>query len=92
VTTDNLLEEMTLRQLRRVASACGVSRYSRMRKSQLLEEIQKIQSTQSTHTPSTQLEAQLAVGFTQWLRRKSDRFTSSRSSMGLCLLGYPDRT
>ena len=61
MTPDNSLEEMTLRQLRRVASACGVSRYSRMRKSQLLEEIQKIQSTQSTHTPSTQLEAQLAV-------------------------------
>jgi uncharacterized protein len=60
VTTDNALEEMTLRQLRRVASACGVSRYSRMRKSQLLEEIQKIQS-KSTHTQSTQLEAQLTV-------------------------------
>ncbi len=61
MTTDNSLEEMTLRQLRRVASACGVSRYSRMRKSQLLEEIQKIQSTQTTHNPSTQLEAQLEV-------------------------------
>jgi uncharacterized protein len=60
VTTDNL-DDMTLRQLRRVASACGVSRYSRMRKSQLLEEIQKIQSNQTTHSPSTQLEAQLAV-------------------------------
>ena len=44
MTKDNTLEEMTLRQLRRVASVCGVSRYSRMRKSQLLEEIQKIQS------------------------------------------------
>ncbi len=60
MTTDNL-DDMTLRQLRRVASACGVSRYSRMRKSQLLDEIQKIQSTQTTHSPSTQLEAQLAV-------------------------------
>jgi uncharacterized protein len=60
VATDNTLAEMTLRQLRRVASVCGVSRYSRMRKSQLLEEIQKIQS-KSTHTPSTQLEAQLEV-------------------------------
>ena len=61
VAIDNTLEEMTLRQLRRVASACGVSRYSRMRKSQLLEEIQKAQSSQSTHISSTQLEAQLAV-------------------------------
>ncbi len=33
------LEEMTLRQLRRVASACSVSRYSRMRKSELQEAI-----------------------------------------------------
>ncbi len=41
------LEEMTLRQLRRVASAYGVSRYSRMRKSQLLEEIQKIETTRA---------------------------------------------
>ena len=61
MTTDNTLEEMTLRQLRRVASACGVSRYSRMRKSQLLEEINKVQSTESTQTLSTNLEAQLAV-------------------------------
>jgi uncharacterized protein len=34
------LLEMTLRQLRRVASAVGVSRYSRMRKDQLLDAIQ----------------------------------------------------
>jgi uncharacterized protein len=58
---DNSMEEMTLRQLRRVASACGVSRYSRMRKSQLLEEIQKIQTNQSNQTISTELEAQLTV-------------------------------
>jgi len=34
------LEEMTLRQLRRVASELGISRYSRMRKDQLLASIQ----------------------------------------------------
>jgi uncharacterized protein len=34
------LIEMTLRQLRRVASAVGISRYSRMRKEQLLDAIQ----------------------------------------------------
>lgn len=55
------LEEMTLRQLRRVASAYGVSRYSRMRKEQLLEAIQTIQRMQAGNNPSTQLEAQLAV-------------------------------
>ena len=60
MTIDNTLEEMTLRQLRRVASVCGVSRYSRMRKSQLLEEIQKAQNNKN-NSPSTQLEAQLAV-------------------------------
>jgi uncharacterized protein len=42
------LEEMTLRQLRRVASAYGISRYSRMRKSQLLEEIYKIDRAASS--------------------------------------------
>lgn len=35
------LDEMTLRQLRRVASGYNVSRYSRMRKTQLLESIEK---------------------------------------------------
>ena len=40
------LEDMTLRQLRRVASDCGVSRYSRMRKDQLLAAIQQIQGQQ----------------------------------------------
>jgi len=37
--------EMTLRQLRRVASECAISRYSRMRKSQLLASIQEVQRT-----------------------------------------------
>lgn len=35
------LKDMTLRQLRRVASECNISRYSRMRKSQLLAEVEK---------------------------------------------------
>ncbi len=61
MTTENSLEEMTLRQLRRVASACGVSRYSRMRKAQLLAEIQKVQNNRPTHLLSTQSEAQLEV-------------------------------
>ena len=37
------IEEMTLRQLRRVASEYNISRYSRMRKAQLLAAIQKIE-------------------------------------------------
>jgi uncharacterized protein len=58
------LEEMTLRQLRRVASAYGISRYSRMRKSQLLEEIYKIDraSSSQSHTSDTaQQEALVTV-------------------------------
>jgi uncharacterized protein len=51
------LEEMTLRQLRRVASEYSVSRYSRMRKSQLLEEIRK--AKQSQKLPRTYLRMYL---------------------------------
>lgn len=40
------LEEMTLRQLRRVASELEVSRYSRMRKTELIESIVAIESRQ----------------------------------------------
>jgi uncharacterized protein len=69
MSTDNIpFEEMTLRQLRRVASTYGVSRYSRMRKSQLLEEILKIERSQGTssalHTSDNnalQQEASLTV-------------------------------
>ncbi|MGB8701231.1 MAG: DUF4912 domain-containing protein [Thermosynechococcaceae cyanobacterium] len=46
------LEEMTLRQLRRVASRYGISRYSRMRKDQLLSAIQDIQQ-QDRSAPMT---------------------------------------
>jgi uncharacterized protein len=53
------LEEMTLRQLRKVASECGVSRYSRMRKEQLLAAIEEIQKSQNL-TPR-KLEAQEVV-------------------------------
>ncbi len=37
------IDEMTLRQLRKVASVYNISRYSRMRKAQLLAEIKKIE-------------------------------------------------
>jgi hypothetical protein len=55
------LEEMTLRQLRRVASEYGVSRYSRMRKEQLLGSIEEIQRTRFSANPSRKLEAQEEV-------------------------------
>ncbi|MGF1498283.1 MAG: DUF4912 domain-containing protein [Elainellaceae cyanobacterium] len=61
------LEEMTLRQLRKVASEYGVSRYSRMRKEQLVAAIQEIQrarfpvatapTTTTAHTAQEEVEA-----------------------------------
>ncbi|MGG6263501.1 DUF4912 domain-containing protein [Leptolyngbya sp. AN03gr2] len=61
------LTEMTLRQLRRVASEYGVSRYSRMRKDQLLASIQEIERTRfSTPTPTRTIEAQEAVEATKF--------------------------
>jgi uncharacterized protein len=48
MSTENTpLQEMTLRQLRRVASSYSISRYSRMRKAQLLEEIEKVERSQA---------------------------------------------
>jgi hypothetical protein len=64
------LEEMTLRQLRRVASALGVSRYSRMRKDQLLSAIVALQgeitspSSTPINTPSSTPVSTPAVGET----------------------------
>jgi hypothetical protein len=57
------LEEMTLRQLRRVASEYGISRYSRMRKDQLLQAIQEIERTRfiPSQPLSRSLEAQEEV-------------------------------
>ncbi|AOX01167.1 Rho termination protein [Moorena producens PAL-8-15-08-1] len=52
------LEEMTLRQLRRVASEYSISRYSRMRKARLLAEIQAIERHKRSTTPSPIIEAQ----------------------------------
>ena len=55
-----LLEEMTLRQLRQVASEYGVSRYSRMRKDQLLISIQEAQRRR-VPSPYRLVEAQSEV-------------------------------
>lgn len=55
------LEEMTLRQLRKVASECGVSRYSRMRKSQLMSAIREKQQVKFSSAPPRELEAKAEV-------------------------------
>lgn len=54
------LDEMTLRQLRKVASAYSVSRYSRMRKSQLLAAILEVERSKSLNQSHT-MEAQEVV-------------------------------
>ncbi len=58
------LEEMTLRQLRKVAAELEISRYSRMRKSQLLSDIQTIlmaQESASTQVDRSNSETQEIV-------------------------------
>jgi hypothetical protein len=55
------LEEMTLRQLRKVASEYGISRYSRMRKEQLLASILEVQPTKISLSQTRSLEAQEVV-------------------------------
>ncbi|MEM1368727.1 MAG: DUF4912 domain-containing protein [Cyanobacteria bacterium P01_H01_bin.15] len=52
------LEEMTLRQLRRIASEYGVSRYSRMRKSQLLAEIKEIERSRTVGSQTNPIKIQ----------------------------------
>ncbi|MGB0560420.1 MAG: DUF4912 domain-containing protein [Spirulinaceae cyanobacterium] len=61
------LEEMTLRQLRRIASLYNISRYSRMRKSQLISAIRTLQPTHfnsptvtHSHSSVTQTEVEAA--------------------------------
>ena len=56
------LEEMTLRQLRRIASQCNIFRYSRMRKSQLLAAIeQALQDSASVGVSTTKVQEEQYV-------------------------------
>ncbi len=53
------LEEMTLRQLRKVASDYNISRYSRMRKSQLLDAIrQAVQAEGTNPEPASRINSE----------------------------------
>src|SRR3712207_2615409 len=83
------LEEMTLRQLRRVASEYGVSRYSRMRKSQLLAEIQKIQRTKISTSPSRTVEAQPEVEAAKFELGQEDRTGGTLASVDEALADLP---
>ena len=67
------LEEMTLRQLRKVASELSISRYSRMRKSQLLAEIEQAQHSKFSLSPSRIMEAQEEVEAAKFELGQQDR-------------------
>jgi hypothetical protein len=83
------LEEMTLRQLRKVASECGISRYSRMRKSQLLASIQEVQRTKISVSPSRSLEAQEEVEAAKFELGQEDRLGGELSSVDEGLADLP---
>ena len=84
------LEEMTLRQLRKVASEYGISRYSRMRKSQLLAEIQKIQRTTISINPSRTVEAQPEVEAAKFELGQEDRTGGTLASVDEGLNDLPE--
>jgi len=67
------LDDLTLRQLRRVASEYGVSRYSRMRKDQLVAAIQEIQRNQGVPSSVRQVEAQAVVEAAKFDLGQDDR-------------------
>ncbi len=83
------LEEMTLRQLRKVASELGISRYSRMRKAQLLAEIQKIKRTQISISPSRTVEAQSEVEAAKFELGQEDRTGGTLASVDEGLADLP---
>lgn len=84
------LEDMTLRQLRKVASEYGISRYSRMRKSQLLEAIQEIERQQfGTPNPYSVLEAQEEVEVAKFSLGQEDQMGDALSSVDEGLADLP---
>lgn len=83
-----LLEEMTLRQLRRVASEYGVSRYSRMRKDQLLLSIQAAQRRRLSN-PSRSVEAQAEAETAKFDMGQADRAEVSLTAVDEGLAELP---
>lgn len=83
------LEEMTLRQLRKVASEYGISRYSRMRKDQLLASIQEVQRTKITVSQPRSLEAQEEVEAAKFELGQDDRTGGPLSSVDEGLADLP---
>ena len=84
------LEEMTLRQLRKVASQYGISRYSRMRKSQLLASIQEVQPANISIGTSRTLEAQEEVEAAKFELGQEDRTADTLASVDEGLADLPE--
>ena len=84
------LEEMTLRQLRKVASQYGISRYSRMRKSQLLASIQEAQPANISIGTSRTLEAQEEVEAAKFELGQEDRTADTLASVDEGLADLPE--
>jgi hypothetical protein len=83
------LEEMTLRQLRKVASEYGISRYSRMRKSQLLASIQDVQQSKFSLSSSRTQEAQETVEAAKFELGQEDRTGGSLADVDEALADLP---
>jgi hypothetical protein len=83
------LEEMTLRQLRKVASEYCISRYSRMRKSQLLASIEEVQHSKFSLSSSTNLEAQETVEAANFELGQEDRTGGSLADVDEALADLP---
>lgn len=85
------LEELTLRQLRKIASEYGISRYSRMRKEQLLSSIQEAQQA-AKYPPTTPrtLEAQAEVEAAKFDVGQADRTGGSLTAVDEVLPDLPD--
>ncbi len=85
------LEEMTLRQLRRVASEYSVSRYSRMRKDQLMVSILEAQKNAGfSSQPLRMAEAQTEVEATKFDVGQVDRTVVSLTAVDEPLADLPD--
>ncbi|MBF2067370.1 MAG: DUF4912 domain-containing protein [Calothrix sp. C42_A2020_038] len=83
------LDEMTLRQLRKVASAYGVSRYSRMRKTQLLAAILEVERSKPSLSQSRTLEAQEVVEAAKFELGQVDRNAGNLSDVDEFLADLP---
>ncbi|GBF79145.1 DUF4912 domain-containing protein [Aphanothece sacrum] len=77
------LEEMTLRQLRKVASEYNISRYSRMRKAQLITAIEQAINEQNSFNQSTvQNKHRESISYTQSTVQEEQQVEASKFEVG----------